>query len=583
MNSSFRILVVDLSQKKAKPEYFDKKTTWLGGSGLAAGLFEEFGDCQADAYNSKQPLIFTIGPLTGFFPMMSKSVLGFMSPYNGQYAETHAGGRFALALRFAGYDGLVITGCADSMSCLVIGSSLVDFIDVHYLRGMDIFAAGKLLRKIKPLNPGHRSILRIGIAGEKKEAIAGINVDTYRHFGRLGAGAIMGAKNLKAIVVSGDRHLDLEQANLKEYKAIYNEVYSIITKTTSVKKYHDLGTAQNLIPLNELKAIPWRNLQGTSDQRIDSISGENFAENLLLRKIACAGCPVGCVHIGLLRERFGLEHEFLYRQVSYDYEPIFAVGTMLGITNAPDVLTLMEDVERMGLDIISTGVALAWATEAMQKGILSNKHTLVQLKFGEKEGYRKAIRYLANLENKFYRFLSQGVMKACEEYGGHDFACVLGQEMAGYATGEAYFVSQALGFRHSHLDSGAYAFDQESQDKDLQKAVDFMLEQERSRILLSSMVGCFFGRNAYTLENISKAINSLGYSFSAQDLDLIAQDIQSKRWELKFRSGFDPESISIPKRYLEVKNWKGEIDPSYLEQLKKAYAQAIRQMGGKER
>ena len=95
-------------------------------------------------------------------------------------------------------------------------------------------------------------------------------------------------------------------------------------------KYHDIGTPINMAVLNEIKALPIRNLQATSDPAMAGISGEQFAEAALLRNAACSGCPVGCIHIGFVRERFQKEHRYLYRQVSYDHEPIFALGAMLG-------------------------------------------------------------------------------------------------------------------------------------------------------------------------------------------------------------------------------------------------------------
>jgi aldehyde:ferredoxin oxidoreductase len=155
--------------------------------------------------------------------------------------------------------------------------------------------------------------------------------------------------------------------------------------------------------------------------------------------------------------------------------------------------------------------------------------------------------------------------------------------MAGYATGEAYYVSQALGFRHSHLDSGAYGFDQTEKGQDVEKAVDFMLEQENYRNILCSMCGCLFGRKAYSLQNIARACRALGMDTDEQSLRRAGKRIQAKRWELKLRSGFSPADISIPKRYLEVENFRGKTDPDYLERLKKAYALEIEKMAGKSK
>jgi aldehyde:ferredoxin oxidoreductase len=345
-----------------------------------------------------------------------------------------------------------------------------------------------------------------------------------------------------------------------------------------MRKYHDLGTAENLLVLNELHALPWRNLQQTSDPQIDGISGERFAEQLLLRQTACAGCPVGCIHIGLLRQQFASDHEYLYKQVSYDYEPIFAQGSMLGITNASDVLALLDETEKVGLDCMSSGVALAWAAEALEKGVISEKETVVPLRFGDVHSFIAAMGHLVRGTNDFYRLLGQGAAKAAAEYGGEDFTCVLGQEMAGYATGEVFFVSQAMGFRHSHLDSGGYAYDQSAKDKDVDKAIDFLVDDEHKRVLINCMVSCMFARKAYTPERLQEALSSLGMTEAADALTDAGRMVQRERWRLKIATGYDVNAVRIPKRFKEVVTWKGPVDVAYMDALKQRYARAILDM-----
>ncbi len=569
----FRALIVNLPEGSGETVEIESPLQYLGGSGLAAGLYEKYGLPESPAQHPDQPLIFTIGPLTGFFPLMSKVVLGFKSPYHEQYAETHAGGRLALAIRFSGYDAIVVRGQANAPSSLVIGARRLELVDVHYLWGQDVITAGKLLRKIHNDHPGRRSIIRIGPAGENRVRYAGVNVDTYRHFGRLGAGAIMGAKKLKAIVVHGDGSLALPKG--KTYHDLYKKIYKTMTETTAMRKYHDLGTPQNVIPLNDLNALPWRNLQATSDPAAKEISGETFARELLLRKTACAGCPVGCIHVGLLREQFGAEHEFHYKQVSYDHEPIFSAGSMLGITRAGDTLALLEEMERQGLDVMSAGVALAWSTEALEKGVISQKETIGRLDFNYTEGYKNAIRHLGAQSNDFYRILGKGVQTAADHYGGKDFACALGQEMAGYATGEVFFISQAYGFRHSHLDSAGYSFDQNHHEIDRKIAVDYLLGEERQRAGLTSLVACLFSRKVYEEELVQECLSSIGYEELASGYPEISKEVQIARWKLKFATGYDPETVSIPKRFFEVRTWKGKIDAELMNGLAKSYQKAI--------
>ena len=400
IRENFRILAVDLGTGRGKIVTMDGRDSFVGGSGLAALLFSTYGHPEKPWNDPDQPLIFAIGPLTGYFPLMSKTVCAFKSPYHDQYAESHAGGRSALALRFADLDALVVTGKAAKPSCIAVASRNLLIKELPFVWGKDVFETGRMLRGLVKRSGGHRTIMRIGPAGEKGSAMACINADTYRHFGRLGGGAVMGGKNLKAIVIEGDAAFALPES--KEYPKVFQEAYTKVTGK-DMMKYHDIGTPINMAVLNEAKMLPIRNLQRTTDPAMNNISGEQFAELTLLRNGACSGCPVGCIHIGFVRERFTKEHRYLYRQVSYDHEPIFAVGAMLSIENCFSVLAIIDMAEKMGLDVMSAGVALAWATEATEKGVISEKETVARLSFGDTEAYKEA---MLHLRQGYERFLS---------------------------------------------------------------------------------------------------------------------------------------------------------------------------------
>ena len=575
-NEVFRVLVYDLARQRGDLLSLPGRGEHIGGSGLAALLYAKYGYPQAAPFDPDQPLIFAIGPLTGYFPLMSKTVCGFKSPYNGNYAESHAGGRSALALRLAGYDALVVTGKAATLSTLVVGSRRMELLDVHYLRGADVFTTGKLLRKIAAGASGHRSIMRIGPAGENGSSYACINVDTYRHFGRLGAGAVMGAKNLKGIVVMGDGDLPLPDD--RGYPKLFQEIHQKVTSSGMMEKYHNLGTPANVLPLNELKSLPWRNLAATSDPDADKISGEAFADTVLMHNAACAGCPVGCIHVGMVREMFSTSHRFAIHQVAYDHEPNFAAGPMLGIVDPSEILAVNDMADRQGLDVISAGVALAWAVEATQKGLVSEKETEVPLRFGDSAALTRAMWCIGHKTNDFYALLGKGALAAAGRYGGADFACVLGQEMAGYATGETYFASQTVSFRHSHLDTGAYSYDQKHKEKDVDAVVQFLIDDERERVMLTCLVSCLFAREVYKPDTVAALLACLGYDELAHGLDAAAENARRARWRLKFASGYDPLATRIPKRFAEVVTWKGPVDADYMESLRLAYAKAVRHL-----
>jgi aldehyde:ferredoxin oxidoreductase len=224
---------------------------------------------------------------------------------------------------------------------------------------------------------------------------------------------------------------------------------------------------------------------------------------------------------------------------------------------------------------MSAGVALAWATEATEKGIISQKETIVALRFGEAGGYRIAMEHLGRGANEFYRILSQGTLRAAAHYGGADFACVLGQEMGGYATGEVFFASQALGLRHSHLDSSGYSFDQKYRDKDVTKAVEFLLKDEQGRVFLTSMVACLFARGVYSDELLATCLKSVGYGSLADNIGSVSKNIQQLRWKARIETGFKPETVTIPKRFFEITTGKGKIDEQFLTKLKDEYGRRI--------
>jgi aldehyde:ferredoxin oxidoreductase len=185
-------------------------------------------------------------------------------------------------------------------------------------------------------------------------------------------------------------------------------------------------------------------------------------------------------------------------------------------------------------------------------------------------------------ENDFYRLLGQGALNAARQYGGADFACVLGQEMGGYATGEVFFVSQALGFRHSHLDSGGYSYDQKHDEKNVEDAVKFLAADERDRVFLTSMVSCLFAREVYKRELLAECLGSLGYKTLADNMEAVSQHIQALRWKLRLGTGFDPSAVEIPKRFTEVTTSKGHVDGDFIKALKEHYGKRIVEMGKSE-
>lgn len=577
-----RVLAIDLTRLEYTVEERRDLFSYLGGTGVASKLFAENLIDERDAFDPCQPVIFAIGPLSALYPAVTKTVAMFRSPLTGELGESHAGGRLAMAMRYAGYDAILIKGKAAKPVYLLINGDGVQFRAAEPLWGMDAEESGKLMRDITP-GAGHRSIIRIGPAGENLVAFANANVDSFRHFGRLGLGAVLGSKNLKMMIVHGDHSYPIQ--NLKVYNQVYQQIYDRVVNTDIMGKYHGLGTSVNILPLNKLHALPTRNLTGNNFADAQQISGEAFAQENLLRKTACMGCPIGCIHLGFFRHEFGKTGEYEYETVAvpYDYELLYAFGTMLGINDRQAILQLIRAAELAGLDIISTGVALAWATEAMQKGLISVTEVGHQLEFGMPEGYLRGIRGIVKQENQFYRNLARGTAYAASVYGGQDFAVTLGKhEIAGYHTGYGSLLGMAVGGRHSHLDNAGYDIDQKLKKFDEAQLVEQLINEEKERNVLNSLVICLFARKVYDRETVAAALQAVGIDFTSDDYQALAVKIFTLRLSLKERLGFEFRALQFPHRFFETASMYGKLEPEVVQELLALYAQRIAELGGEK-
>jgi len=576
LNEKFiKVLYIDLATEKIRIELREDLLPYLGGAGVASKLLQENLKSDLEPLAPEQPIVFATGAGAYIFPVLTKTVAMFVSPLTGELGESHAGGRMAMAMMLAGYDALVITGKAKKYCYLAISTNAVNVRDARAMWGLSVGETGRNIRDREHdhgVSSGKRSIIRIGPAGENGIAYAGVCVDTYRHFGRLGLGACMGSKSLKAISIHGNRSIPI--LNQKDYFKVYQDIYTKCTTTDNMAKYHDTGTSINILPLNKAGGLPALNLRSGTFDNADDIGGEAFAQKNLVRKMACTGCPVGCIHIGMYRREFDKGHEYEAINVSYDYELIFALGTFLGIKTTDEILTLIEDVEEYGLDAMSTGVCLGWATEALENGYITTDDTMVDLKFGETEPYRKAIGYLSAGANKFYRILGKGSRYASSKYGGEDFAMqIAGNEMAGYHTGYGALVGAAVGARHSHLCNGGYSIDQSTKEFDEDVLVDKLFNEEIERCMTNSLVMCLFARKVYDRPTILAALNSIGWSLKDEDLTAIGRRIYRTKLQIKNALGFKQKGVTLPKRFFETPSMSGTLDEKTVYRMIRKYTE----------
>ena len=533
-----------------------------------------------DPLSPENPIIFAVGPLTGLFPLASKTVAMFKSPLTGDLGESHAGGRSAVAIRHAGYGAIVIRGASDLPIYVVVDGSKVYFRDASAIWGMTRGStSAKIIRDREP-NSGLRTIVRIGRAGERLVRYASVTTETYRHFGRLGLGAVFGSKKLKAIQIAGRTSIPV--VDPKQYKAVYDEIHRAAVESDLMKKYHDLGTAINVGHLYEMNGLPARNLKETRYDGAEALFGEHLAENYLGRRLACAHCPVACIHIAALRQPYE-DEAYFYKtsMISYDYELLYALGTMLGVTDTPAYLRLTEAVEDVGLDAMTAGVVLAWATEALETGLISTDETLgLKLSWGDCDTYAKAVRLIVEQPNEFYQTLARGSRVAAERYGGEEFALAFNRtEMAGYHTGPAAYANYITGARHSHLDSAGYSLDQKAkpEDRTPEKMAAALLKEEQWRQVLSSLVVCFFARGIYKADLVIRALAAAGVGLTESDLDDLGRQTLAAKHRFKQREGFDWTDYVLPKRILETPALGHPIDEAELRETVAAFAKLARE------
>ncbi|MFX0208239.1 MAG: aldehyde ferredoxin oxidoreductase N-terminal domain-containing protein [Candidatus Hodarchaeota archaeon] len=579
------ILEIDLSTQGMKryprPELFTK---WLGGIGVAVNLLHEHVPSNTDPLGKENAIIFAIGPLSTFYPIVSKTVAVFKSPLTGDLGESYAGGRLSLAMRFTGLGAIIIKGKAEKSCFISITDEKVDIKRSGPLAYMYTSTLGRVLRELIPVGPGRRSSIRIGQASENLVKYGNVIVDSFRHFGRLGVGTVLGAKRVKAIIISGSKDIPLDSQKLdrRSYLKTYQKIWDQCVKTDSMRKYHILGTPQSVLPLNELNSLPTKNFKYGRFEKAEDISGEKFVETYLGRRVSCNTCPVGCIHIAILRERYGVDSPADLHSIAvpYDYEPIYALGSILQIGNGIELLKLIEQTERLGMDAITTGIILGWMAEAYEKGLLSNEDTKgFSIRFGKVDDFLEIIKRIAyrNSEDKdLYWYAGEGLDQLTEKYGGGEFAVRFNNNPpAGYSTGPYSMVGHVIGARHSHLDNAGYSIDQKTFSKTLSpsEAVSTLAKEEEWRNVLNSLIICLFARSIYTPQLVVECLQNLGIIKTEKELLQLGLEIQKLRIVTKIRFGFEYDTLieKIPKRIYEMPTAHGRISETHFSDLLNDY------------
>ena len=447
-----KILYIDLSSSKV--HIGDINEEWahqfIGGSGLGAKFLYELTNERTDPLGPENPLIFMTGPFTGTaVPLSGRHAVVSRSPLTGIFGESDVGGTWGANLKKAGFDGMIITGKSEKPVYLWVHNGEWEIRNASHLWGKDTYDIDPLLK-----NETHEKavVSAIGQAGENLVPMAAVMTDGKdgRAAGRCGMGAVMGSKNLKAIVVYGTGDVPIYDPetvrNLpKEYGALINK---------NAENFRKYGTSGSLSVFESMGTLPLQNWKfvGRWEESAEKISGFTLAETLLTGRYFCDSCVLGCGRVVKVESGpyAGVEG------AGPEYETLALLGSNLLIDNLEALCFANELCNRFGLDTMSTGGAIAFGMEAYEKGLIDREDTGgIELLWGSAQAMIQMIKMIAHKKG-FGEVLAKGVQRASEELGKNsvEFAMhIKGLELPahdprGYNAGAVGFATSSRGACH---------------------------------------------------------------------------------------------------------------------------------------
>ena len=398
------VLRVDLTMKGAtmEPLRMDWAEKYIGSKGLAIKYLYEELKPGIDALGPENKLMFTNGPFTGTpVPCSGKLSVAAKSPATGTINDCSIGGHAGIQIKYAGYDAIIFEGKLKEPGYVLIEDGKVAFKDASDLWGLGSHEAEKILAD----RYGHDySVLSIGPAGENLVTMSCINSDYYRQAGRGGIGAVMGSKNLKAIVVRGTGGVELPNI-VETTKRIIEIMQQDVLQEDNTFVF-DYGTTAFLEACNDGGILPVNNFQDATDEKWVEYNGDVLLQGKKGKR-GCGSCGLGCGNFLQIGDAICEGPE---------YESIAVAGPNAGVRDPEAIVKFNQVADNMGLDTISAGDVIIWAMEMTEKGI----HDF-GIRFGEAD---KMIQYLELMAKRegVGADLALGVKACAAKYGGEDFA-----------------------------------------------------------------------------------------------------------------------------------------------------------------
>ncbi len=412
-----RLLKVDLSSGKTRVESLDEARArrYLGGRGLGARILMDEVPAGCDPLGPENRLIFAMGPLAGTFaPGSGRHVIVAKSPATGGFGEAYTGAFVAHELKYAGYDGIVVQGKAPEKVYLAITNDRVEIRPASHLAGRGTLETEEQIKE--EMGDLETRIVSIGLAGEKGVRFACVMNDTDRAAGRTGMGAVMGAKNLKAIAIRGTGRVAL--ADPKAFREHALAELAKIRKHPwlgdSPGSVRRLGTSGGVEGLSRMGILPTRNWETGAWEYADRISGTAMRNTILIGHRACQACPVGCTRVvrvtdgpfGGVRPEYG----------GPEYETVAAFGSLCQNRNLQAIALLNQKCNAYGLDTISAGSVIAFAMECFEKGLLTEKEIGFRLDWGDAPAMVRLLDLIARREG-IGDLLAEGTRRAAAKIG----------------------------------------------------------------------------------------------------------------------------------------------------------------------
>lgn len=531
---------------------------FIGGTGLGTWLLLNHCPDGVDPLSPDAPLLFVFSPLVGS-PLTTSAKFAVMakSPLTDRINDSLSSSSFAIAGKKCGYDAILITGRAEGPTTLLIQDDAVRFEDASDVWGQSSRTTERTLAE--RFGTGMR-FASIGPAGENLVHYATIS-NEGRHAGRGGLGAVMGSKNLKSLGVRGSRTTSF--AHPDELVAFSRDL-SRRSFGPATAKYRELGTVSNLLTFNRLGTLPTRNFQSGSFEAADALAPETVSESLRRTRASCAACTIGCEHIFHLPGQDD--------GVRLEYENLFALGPLCGISDPKVVLEASRLCDDLGLDTISAGGTIAFAMECVERGLLCEP----DLQFGNGDVLLQTLRQIG-ARTGVGVLLSEGSRRAARQIGqgSERFAPhVKGLEIPGYEPRSLQ--TMALGFAvgtrgADHNRSGAYQVDFSDQVDRLhvdESAVPLAIATEDESALMDSLILCRFLRGVFDdrLEAMSEMLRLVtGFEFSVDDMQTTAHRIVTARKWFNIRHGWSPAEDTLPDRFFEDRLESGDATSTVLD------------------